>query len=160
MQNLISSLEPQLAFADRYGFRVAIENHSNAILNSLDSFKVFLDLAVHPRLWLAIAPYHLQRDHIPVEEVIALAAHRTLYFYAWQNEPGPRQLPGVGSTDFTPWLDALARANYRGDVNPFMHENLKAAAGEDRGATPPDRMSENLAQARRYLLECRKNIRK
>ena len=152
MRDLVESLKPQLALAGKHNFRVAIENHSNAILNSVDSFKVFLDLATHPRLWIALAPYHLQRDRIPVEDVIALAGHRTLFFYAWQNEPGNNQLPGVGSTDFTPWIRALAKVNYRGYVNPFMHDNRHEIA--------PDQMSPAIVRARRYLEQCRETIEK
>ena len=33
------------------------------------------------------------------------------YFYAWQHSPGVQQLPGLGPTDFTPWLAALAKIN-------------------------------------------------
>ncbi len=158
MRALIESLKPQLALADQHGFRVAIENHSNAILNSVDSFKVFLELATHPRLWIALAPYHLQRDRIRVEDVIAIAGRRTLFFYAWQNEPEVKQLPGFGSTDFTPWVQALAAVDYGGYINPFMHENLKAAPGEDRRALSPDEMSSNIAKSRRYLEQCRNRI--
>jgi len=150
MRDLVESLKPQLALADKYNFRIAIENHSNAILNSVDSFKVFLDLATHPRLWIAIAPYHLQRDHTPVDEVIALAGHRTLFFYAWQNEPDINQLPGFGSTGFTPWIRALAKVNYLGYVNPFMHDN--------RHEISPDQMSPAIVRARRYLEQCGEKI--
>ncbi len=52
------------------------------------------------------------------------------------------QLPGTGPADFTPWLRALAKVEYRGYVNPFMH-----------GEVEPDAMSAALAKARRYLLD-------
>ena len=154
IRSVIESLKPSLELADKYNFQVAIENHSSAILNSADSFKVFLELATHPRLCIALAPYHLQRDGIPVEQVIALVGKRTRFLYAWQNEPEVKQLPGFGSTDFTPWLKALAEVDYRGYVNPFMHENLKVAPGE-RAGMPSDQMSESIVKARRYLEQCR-----
>ena len=59
---------------------------------------------------------------------------------AWQKEPGVDQLPGHGPTDFRPWLRALAKANYRWYVNPFMH-----------GEVEPEAMSAALAKARDYL---------
>jgi sugar phosphate isomerase/epimerase len=144
MRDLMEGLKPELEAAERFGYHIAVENHSGSILNSLDSWKAFLDLARHPRLGIALAPFHLQRERIPVEDVIALAGKRILFFYAWQNEPGKNQLPGAGPADFTPWLKALAAAGYTGYVNPFMH-----------GEVEPDEMSPALAGARRYLLDCR-----
>lgn len=40
---------------------------------------------------------------------------------AWQQQADVKQLPGVGPTDMTPWVHALAGVRYRGYVNPFMH---------------------------------------
>jgi sugar phosphate isomerase/epimerase len=159
MASLLETLQPSLELAAKHNFRLAIENHSSALLNSLDSFKVFCELAApYPRLGIALAPYHLQRDKIPVEDVIAVSGPRLLFFYAWQNEPETKQLPGVGSTDFAPWLKALAAADYRGYVNPFMHEALKAAPGEDRRALTPDQMSKAIVSARLYLEQCMRNF--
>jgi sugar phosphate isomerase/epimerase len=154
IREVIESLKPSLELAEKHDFQVAIENHSSAILNSVDSFKAFLEYASHPRLWIALAPYHLQRDGIPVEQVIALIGKRMRFLYAWQNEPEVKQLPGFGSTDFTPWLKALAEVDYRGYVNPFMHENLRAAPGERQGM-PADEMSKSVIASRRYLERCR-----
>jgi sugar phosphate isomerase/epimerase len=155
IRSVVESLKPSLELAEKYNFQVAIENHSSAILNSLDSFEALLDLsAAYPRLWIALAPYHLQRDGIPVEKVIALVGKRMRFLYAWQNEPEIKQLPGFGSTDFTPWLKALAEVDYRGYVNPFMHENLRVAPGERQGM-PADEMSKSIIQSRRYLEQCR-----
>ena len=66
-----------------------------------------------------------------------------LFFYAWQRAGGTAQLPGIGKTDFVPWIAALAKANYRGYVNPFMHHEPK-----------PDQMSAALAKSREYLKAC------
>jgi hypothetical protein len=63
-----------------------------------------MDFAQHPRLGIALAPYHLQRIEASVEEAIAICGPRLLFFYAWQAQPGIQQLPGIGPTDFTPWL--------------------------------------------------------
>jgi sugar phosphate isomerase/epimerase len=89
-----------------------------------------------------LAPYHLQRIDASVEEAIVLCGERLLFFYAWQAQPGTQQLPGVGPTDFTPWLAALAKVNYRWYVNPFMH-----------GEPEPDEMTAALRTSREYLLE-------
>ncbi len=57
--------------------------------------------------------------------------------------PGVQQLPGLGPTDFTPWLGALAKINYRWYVNPFLH-----------GEPPPDETAKALAKSVKYLKEC------
>jgi len=140
MRAFLESLKPQLELAEKHNSRLAIENHGDALLHSLDSFKAFVDLNSSPRLGLALAPYHLQAIGAPVEETIRICGRQLLFFYAWQSQPGIAQLPGHGPADFTPWLRALAQANYRGFVNAFMH-----------GAVEADTMSAALAKTRDYL---------
>ena len=142
MKEFVEGLKPELELAEKHNVYLAIENHSGQLLNSLDSFKAFMDAARHPRLGIALAPYHLQRIDASVEEAIAICGERLLFFYAWQAQPGTQQLPGVGPTDFTPWLAALAKVNYRWYVNPFMH-----------GEPEPDEMTAALRTSREYLLE-------
>jgi len=143
MKQLFEKLKPELELAEKYNSYLAIENHGNALLDSLDSLKAFVDLCDHPRLGIALAPYHLQRRGDSVEEAIAICGDRLLYFYAWQNAPGLAQLPGHGPTDFVPWIGALAKIGYRWYVNPFMHHEPE-----------PDAMSRALAKSRNYLLSC------
>ena len=96
-----------------------------------------------PRRGIALAPYHLQIQKASVPEAIRICGRQLLFFYAWQHYPDSKQLPGVGPTDMTPWIRALAEVRYRGYVNPFMH-----------GHPEPDVMSANLAKARNYLKDC------
>jgi sugar phosphate isomerase/epimerase len=147
MRALRDQLQPQIALAEKHNFSIAIENHSGAILNTLDSLKAFLEIVDHPRVGVGIAPYHLQKAGIAVEDAIALAGKRLLFFYAWQDAPDAKQLPGIGPTDFTPWLRALAAVNYTGHVNPFMH-------GENQD------MAKSVLESRRYLERCRSNMMK
>ena len=140
MKALMESLKPQLELAEKYNSYLAIENHGNALLDSLDSFKAFVDMCQHPRLGIALAPYHLQAGGIAVEEVISIVGERLLFFYAWQNGEGLQQLPGVGPADFTPWLRALDEMGYSRYVNPFMHGHPEAGV-----------MSKSLARSRDYL---------
>lgn len=121
MKEFVDSLKPELELAQEHDAYLAIENHGNALLDSLDSLKAFVDVNRSARLGIALAPYHLQRGGISVEDAIAVCDKQLLFFYAWQNQPGTQQLPGIGPTDFTPWLAALAKIDYRGYVNPFMH---------------------------------------
>jgi hypothetical protein len=80
-----------------------------------------------------------------VPEVIRVCGQQLLFLYAWQNQPELGQLPGHGPTDFAPWLQALARVNYPGFVNAFMHGHVEA-----------DAMSAALTQSRDYLRQCAK----
>ena len=143
MKRLLESLKPQLELAEKYDSYIAIENHGNSLLDSLDSFKAFVDLNKHPRLGIALAPYHLQNRKESVEQAINIAGRQLLFFYAWQNAESVKQLPGLGPTDFKPWLAELARIDYRWYVNPFMHHEPK-----------PDEMEKALAKSRDYLLKC------
>lgn len=140
MRAFLESLKPLVELAERHRSKLAIENHGHALLDSLDSFKAFVDLNSSPHLGIALAPYHLQAGGASVPEAIRIAGSQLLFFYAWQNQPGTAQLPGHGPTDFAPWLRALADIRYPGYLNPFMH-----------GHVEPDDMSTALAAARDYL---------
>ena len=140
MKAFLESLKRLAELAEKNNSYLAIENHGSALLDSLDSFKAFVDLNRHPRVGIALAPYHLQAIKASVEEAIAVCGAQLFFFYAWQNQPGLGQLPGHGPTDFKRWLRALANANYRWFVNPFMH-----------GHVEPDAMTTALAKSRDYL---------
>ena len=126
MREFFEKLKPQIEQAAQANVRLVIENHGDALLGSPDSFKAFVDLNPAPKhVGLGVAPYHLQAIHASVEDVIAIAGPQLLFFYAWQKADGINQLPGHGPADFVPWLKALAKINYQGYVNPFMHGNMK-----------------------------------
>jgi len=143
MRQFIEQLKPLVELAEKYNSYLAIENHGNALLCSLDSLKAFVDINKSPRLGIALAPYHIQTLKASVPEAIRICGRQLLFFYAWQNFPDSEQLPGVGPTEMTPWIKALADIQYRGYVNPFMHGHPEA-----------DVMSANLARARDYLKDC------
>ncbi len=143
MKAFIQSKQRDADLAGENNSYLAIENHGHALLNSLDSFKAFVDINKHPHLGIAMAPYHLQGLKASVEEAIAICGKQLFFFYAWQRSPGLNQLPGFGPTDCTPWIAALAKSGYRWYVNPFMH-----------GEPEPDKMSPALAKSRDYLKEC------
>jgi sugar phosphate isomerase/epimerase len=143
MKRFFESLKPDLELAEKHRCVLAVENHSgHSLLNRLDSLKVFVDLNQHPRLGIALAPYHIQKNGEVVEDAIRIASSQLKFFYAWQHAESTRQLPGIGPTDMLPWLRALANINYQGVVNPFMHHEPQ-----------PDAMDTALAKSRAYLLE-------
>jgi len=143
MKKFVETLKPDLELAEKHNSYLAIENHGHALLDSVDSIRAFVDVNRNPRLGIALAPYHIQALKMSVEEAIAAAGRQLFFFYAWQNAPGTGQLPGVGPTDFTPWLAALARAGYGGYVNPFMH-----------GEPEPETMAKLLTRSQDYLKGC------
>lgn len=147
MCEFIDGLKPLLDLAEQNNSYLAIENHSNSLLCSLDSLKAFVNINKSPRLGIALAPYHIQTLKASVPEAIRICGRQLLFFYAWQNYPGSEQLPGVGPTDMTPWLRALADVHYRGYVNPFMH-----------GHPETDVMTANLAKSRDYLRSCNEKV--
>ena len=148
MRQFLESLKPAVELAEKNDSRLAIENHGAALLDSLDSFKAFVELNTSPRLGIALAPYHLQAMGVSVPEAIRLCGKQLFFFYAWQQQPESRQLPGVGPADMAPWIQALAEVRYRGYVNPFMH-----------GHPGTDVMMTNLAIAREYLIDCCTRVR-
>jgi sugar phosphate isomerase/epimerase len=145
MRAFLERLKPRVELAAKNNSRLAIENHGQALLDSLDSLKAFVELNPSPHLGIALAPYHLQLIKASVPEAIAICGHQLFFFYAWQQAEDMQQLPGHGPADFRPWLAALAKAGYSGYVNPFMH-----------GDVEPDTMSAALAKSRDYLKQCYK----
>jgi sugar phosphate isomerase/epimerase len=139
----LASLKPEIDLAEKHNSYLAIENHGHALLDSTDSFKAFVDQNKSPRVGIALAPYHVQARKDSVEEAIRICGGQLFFFYAWQHATGIAQLPGHGPTDFHPWIAALAKADYQGYVNPFMHGDL-----------PADEMSRALATSRDYLRRC------
>ena len=140
MRGFFDSLKPLTDLLESHRSHLAIENHGQSLLDGPDSFRAFVDLNPYPRVGIALAPYHLQALGASVPEVIRIAGSQLLFFYAWQNAPEVRQLPGHGPTDLAPWLAALAEVRYGGYVNPFMHGHLEPAL-----------MTDALARSRDYL---------
>ncbi|MHC4646599.1 MAG: sugar phosphate isomerase/epimerase family protein [Planctomycetota bacterium] len=145
MGQFMEDVKPLLELADKYDSYLAIENHGGAMLNSLDSLKAFVNMNRSARLGIALAPYHLQSIDASVPEAIRICGKQLFFFYAWQHYPDAQQLPGIGPTDMTPWIQTLADIRYRGYVNPFMH-----------GHPEPDIMAANLSKSRDYLNACYK----
>ena len=143
MKRFLEGLKPELELAEKHDSHLAIENHGHALLNSIDSLKAFVDLNRHPRLGIALAPYHIQAYGGSIPQAVAVCGKQLRFFYAWQRGEGTRQLPGIGPTDCKPWIDALAKIGFRWPVNPFMHHEPE-----------PKEMSEVLARSCKYLKEC------
>jgi len=143
----LEALKPEIELAEKHDAYVALENHGGNILNTIDGLKAFVDNNTSKRLGIAVAPYHLQGKNISVPEAIKTVGDSLFFFYAWQRAPGSEQLPGIGPTDCTPWLAALAEIDYSWYVNPFMHHQPE-----------PEEMTAALKKSRDYLLKCYEKI--
>jgi len=142
MGKLFAELQPEIELARKHGVRLAIENHSGAMLDTLESIRLFTKLNPAPDVvGIALAVYHLQARKVPVVDAIRACGKQLLFVYAWQQGRGVAQLPGHGPADFKPWLQALAEQKYAHWITPFMH-----------GELPAGEMAAAVAKARRHLL--------
>jgi len=139
----IKKLEPELELAEKNNAKIAAENHAGALLNDIASLREFVKQAkAHPRLGVALAPFHLQRLKASVPEAIEICGDKLFFFYAWQNEKGDKQLPGIGSTNMQPWIDALRKIKFPHPITPFMHHE-----------PDPEEMAKLFTKSRKYLSE-------
>lgn len=140
-RKFFEELKPEIELARKHGVRLAIENHSGAMLDTLESIRLFTKLNPAPEVvGIALAIYHLQARKVAVDEVIRACGRQLLFLYAWQAKGGVAQLPGHGPADFQPWLQVLADLNYAHWITPFMH-----------GELPVGEMTSAVAKSRRYI---------
>ena len=131
VSRFIEKMKPHLAVAETMGVTVAIENHSNNLIQSPDSLKWLAELRPSKHLAIALAPYHLPQDEQLLARLIRDLGNAVRIFYAWQHGRGcmtklPKeqellQMPGRGELDFTPLLHALRAIDYQGWTEIFMH---------------------------------------
>jgi len=129
--DFIDRMRPHVAIAEKAGVVIAIENHSSALINSLDSLRYFADLNQSENLGIALAPYHLPQNSKSIADLIKHCGKSIVHFYAWEHGMGchrkmPKshelmQLPGFGTLDFMPILAALQHIQYQGLTEIFMH---------------------------------------
>lgn len=142
MKAFLETLKPLGELAEENNSLLAIENHANALLDSPDSFKAFVDLNDNRRIGIALAPYHLQSWQGDVGQVIRTCGDQLFFVYGWQQGRSTDQLPGIGPVDFEPLLHALKEINFKYPINPFMHHE-----------PGPEEMSAALKKSRSHLIE-------
>lgn len=158
--DFIEKMKPHMELAEALGIHIAIENHAGRMMDTEEAVKVFLDSIISPNKGLALAPYHLPQDEEMLANQIRMAGEKLTVFYAWQHGNGsvkkqPRedeqkQLPGLGSLDFVPLLQALKEINFSGWTEIFMHSFPRGTAIMDT----PAQVSEQLLRSRDYLEKC------
>ncbi len=131
VQTFVERMKPEVAVAEAKGITIGIENHADALIHSVDSILWLAEFSPSPALGLALAPYHLPDDADLVARLIRELDDRLSLYYAWQHGMGcmeklPKeqelmQLPGRGTMDFRPILQALQAIQYDRLVEIFMH---------------------------------------
>jgi sugar phosphate isomerase/epimerase len=140
-KKFLEDLKPDLELCEEHNSWMLVENHSgNSLFNFMDSFKALLDLELHPRLGIALAPYHILHNKESVADAIRLCGDRMRFIYLWTNESDEKQLPGLGTTEVADWFKALEEIKYSHYWTPFMHWEPE-----------PDRMDELHRQSLEFL---------
>ncbi|QDS93735.1 Xylose isomerase-like TIM barrel [Roseimaritima multifibrata] len=127
----IEKLKPHLEIAEASGVTLAIENHANNLIESPDSLKWLAEMRPSSALGIAFAPYHLPQQAEELGQLVGDLGESIEVFYAWQHGQGSvkklpkaeemEQLPGLGSLDFQPMVQALKKMNFQGWMEIFMH---------------------------------------
>ncbi|MBN1855058.1 MAG: sugar phosphate isomerase/epimerase [Pirellulales bacterium] len=164
VQRFVEGMRPHVDKAEELGIFIGIENHANTLLHSLDSIRYFAEQAGSPHWGLAMAPYHLPQDPVQIAKLIEDLGPKLVFFQAWQYGMGcmgklPKedemlQMPGRGTLDFHPILAALAKIEYQGWTEIFMHPvprgvPIRASIQE---------VTAEINHARKYLEKCLNEI--
>ena len=153
----VEQLKPHLAIAEETGVTIAIENHSNNLIDSPDSLRYLFELRPSKYLAIAFAPYHLPQDELLLATLMQDVMPALEIFYAWEHGDGcmtqlPKerellQLPGRGKLDFGPLLNVLKSSGFRRWTSIFMHPFPRGIPILD---TIPEVTAE-IDRSRRYL---------
>lgn len=131
VQDFVETLKPHLVKAGESGITIAIENHAKNLIDSPDSLRWLVEFGKDLPLGVELAPYHLPQDADVIAGLVKDLGNRIKVFCMWQHghgcmKPLPKdeellQMPGRGTLDFTPILQALKVINYAGFTEIFMH---------------------------------------
>lgn len=157
VQTFVERMKPHIEAAEAAGVTIAIENHGNALIESLDSLRYLAEFSPSERLGIALAPYHLPQEPETIAALIRDIAPRLAHFYAWEHGHGAhdkmakvlemKQMPGHGALDFGPIVGALRDIRYESWTSVFMHP---VPRGIPILPTAPD-VSAAMNRSREYL---------
>jgi sugar phosphate isomerase/epimerase len=156
----VEQMKPHLAVAEETGVTIAIENHARNLIDTPDSLKWLIELRPSRHLAVAMAPYHLPQDEKLLTSLIRDLQGGIEVFYAWEHGMGchtklPKeqellQMPGRGTLDFRPLLQALAATKYDRWVEIFMHPVPRGIPILDTTAE----VTAEINRSREYLAKC------
>ena len=131
VREFAEKMKPHLTVAEEAGVVIGIENHGNNLIDSPDSMRWLAELAPSPNIGIALAPYHLPQEPDLIAGLVKDLGERLAHFYAWEHGEGchkklPKeqellQMPGRGTLDFRPIVQALKQIDYKGWTEIFMH---------------------------------------
>ena len=128
----LEQMKPHADAAGELGLAIAIENHANSLLSTPDSIRCWVEQNHHPALGVAFAPHHLAEQVSEIPQLIKeLGAAKLPFFYFQEHGIGSQkkvdkeielqQLPGYGTLNYKPILQALRDINFQGWAEIFMH---------------------------------------
>jgi len=128
----LEQMKPHAEAAAAAGAVIAVENHGNSLISHPDSIRYFAEFNKSPQLGLAFAPHHLHEWPDQMPRLIEALGPNLVFFYAQEHGKGSKQvqpkedemlqMPGYGGgLDYRPLVASLARINYRGWMEIFMH---------------------------------------
>ncbi len=128
----LEQMKPHADAAAEHGITLAIENHAASLLSTPDSIRSWAELNKHPAMGMALAPHHLSDAIDQIPKLIAdLGAANLPFVYFQEHGIGSKQqvakeielqqLPGLGTLDYKPILQALRSVAFHGWVEIFMH---------------------------------------
>lgn len=129
------TVAPVLARCEALGVRLALENHIDRAVDTIDSMARLAEMFASPAFGYALAPPHLVAlGESPAEAIRVVGAERLHSVYLWDLKrgyqrdesihfgTGEEQMPGGGQIDFTTLDAALTEAGYAGRFNIGVHE--------------------------------------
>ena len=102
--------------AAKYKVNIALENLQHVETNFINTVKSAAEIVRsvnHPNFKLNADIFHMRREHEPPQNIIDA---KDLLIHCEIAEDEERTLPGIKGDDFTTYLQALKKANYRGPV--------------------------------------------
>lgn len=129
----VRSIEPVVTRAESLGVRLAIENHIDRPIDTIEAMERLVRDLQSPAVGFTIAPPHLVANGESAADAIRRLGPRVFGFYLWdlgkryerahaiEFGPGEEQVPGQGQLDFTPMVAALREVGYAGSLNIALH---------------------------------------
>lgn len=157
----LEKMKPHADAAGEHGLVIAVENHANQFLYHPDAIRYFGELNTHPALGIAFAPHHLHKFPAEIPKLIRELGNKQIPFIYFQEygigskktvakEIELQQLPGRGSLDYLPIVQALREIAFTGLAEIFMHPTPRGIP-----MLPTAReITATINESRAYLSKC------
>lgn len=116
-EQFISLCKRLTPFAARHNITLAIEqlNHEETnFINTMNEAAEIVEAVGHPHLKMICDIYHALKENDPASEITRLKEHLVHCHIAEKKDRTP---PGVNGEDFTAYLKALKKINYKGRIS-------------------------------------------